>query len=120
VRMDAPISDDGADAELLPFLAAWLLQWAQVPAWQWEQPELAGAFTAVDPARSRTYDFEFRVTQVPLSEGLAELCVELALGRGVGQAERTEERPVQDSTEPRHGSHTAPSAPSGRAPGPPC
>lgn len=58
------------DAEILPFLLAWLLEWAGVPDVLWNSEKVRGDFVADDPDRGWRYLIAFELHNRHLSEGL--------------------------------------------------
>jgi hypothetical protein len=60
------------DAETLPFLLAWLLEWQDIPSADWNGACVEGAFVADDLARSRGYEVRCRLECRPMSEGLCQ------------------------------------------------
>ena len=61
---------DYLDADLLPFLLAWLLEWASIPDALWNQPRVRGAFAGDDPSRCFRYLVAFELRSRLLSEEL--------------------------------------------------
>lgn len=61
---------DMIDAEILPYLVAWLLEWAEVPESLWNQAEVKGSFEGEDRLRARKYVVSFELRRKHLSEGL--------------------------------------------------
>lgn len=61
---------DYLDADLLPFLLAWLLEWAGVPDSLWNQERVRGAFAGDDPLRHIRYMVAFDLRSKLLSEEL--------------------------------------------------
>ena len=61
---------DYLDADLLPFLVAWLLEWASVPDALWNQSRVRGAFAGDDPSRQLRYLVAFELRSELLSEEL--------------------------------------------------
>ena len=74
---------DCVDADLFPFLVAWLLNWAGISPPQWHQPELQGAFEAADPIRHYRYSLACTLTRLHLSEGLFQWQLGLPFRREV-------------------------------------
>lgn len=60
------------DAELMPFLLAWLLEWARVPDSQWNEKIIRGKFTGEDRGRSCGYSIVFELRNRLLGEELYE------------------------------------------------
>lgn len=61
---------DYLDADLLPFLVAWLLEWAGVPDALWNESRVRGAFSGDDRARRYRYLMAFELRNQLLSEEL--------------------------------------------------
>ena len=61
---------DYLDADLLPFLLAWLLEWASIPDVLWNQPRVRGAFAGDDPSRRFRYLVAFELRSRLLGEEL--------------------------------------------------
>ena len=76
----ATLADDCVDAEIFPYLAVWLLEWAGIDSCEWGSEFLAGEFLAEDRLRRCSYDISFGVRYRELSEGLRELVVALLPG----------------------------------------
>ena len=74
---------DVVDADILPFLLAWLLRWAGVPPEQWNEGRVAGAFVAEDSARHVRYELRAQFAARHMREGLFQR--EVILGRGGDQ-----------------------------------
>lgn len=66
------ITLEDIDAELIPFLLAWLLEWARVPDTQWNHKTIRGAFAGEDRARSYGYAVAFELRNTLLGEELYE------------------------------------------------
>jgi hypothetical protein len=64
------ISLDYLDAEILPFLLAWLLEWAGIPDVLWNQDDVRGDFVADDQERGLRYLVAFELRSRHMSEGL--------------------------------------------------
>lgn len=60
------------DAELMPFLMSWLLEWAQVPDSQWNNKVVRGLFKGEDRHRSYGYQIAFELRNKLLGEELYE------------------------------------------------
>jgi hypothetical protein len=69
------------DADVFPCLLVWLLQWAGVPSFLWNNEFVEGTFDAVDPRRERTCSVRFQLRSTHVSEGLFQR--ELGLGWSV-------------------------------------
>jgi hypothetical protein len=87
---------DYLDADLLPFLTAWLLEWAGVPDALWNQPKVRGAFSGDDPDRRYRYLVAFEVRSQLLSEELYHRTARLHFQR---QALKTR-APAKSSADP--------------------
>jgi hypothetical protein len=61
---------DYLDAEVLPFLLAWLLEWASVPDVLWNGSQVRGDFVGEDQDRRLRYLVVFQLHNRHLSEGL--------------------------------------------------
>lgn len=72
------------DAEILPFLMAWLLEWSAVPDLMWNKESIRGAFAAQDRDRTLVYRVAFEMTSHHLSEGLYERKVQIGFKRETG------------------------------------
>ena len=72
---------DCADAELLPFLLVWLLEWANVPDAFWNREKVRGDFSAEDRDRRLQYLVAFELRSRHLSEGLYERTLTLSWAR---------------------------------------
>jgi len=72
---------DCLNADILPVLAVWLLHWAEVPAFLWNNERVAAQLVAQDAGRHYTYELDAAVGRRELSEGLCMLSVELRFQR---------------------------------------
>jgi hypothetical protein len=72
------------DAEILPFLLAWLLEWSAVPDLLWNEDRVRGSFSAQDRARKLVYQIAFEMTTHHVSEGLYERKVQVHFQRDAG------------------------------------
>jgi hypothetical protein len=61
---------DYLDADILPFLLAWMLEWATVPDSMWNEPCLRGQISAEDQDRGLDYLVAFELRTTHVSEGL--------------------------------------------------
>jgi hypothetical protein len=61
---------DYLDADILPFLLAWMLEWANVPDSIWNDPCIRGQISAADQERGLRYQVAFELRTTHLSEGL--------------------------------------------------
>lgn len=66
------------DAELMPFLIVWLLEWARLAEFSWNGAEVRGLFVATDPERGLEYPVRYELRNTHLSEGLYRRVVRLA------------------------------------------
>ena len=69
------------DAEILPFLLVWLLEWSNVPEVLWNEPSVHGRFLADDPSRHLRYRVAFRLANQHLREGLFQREVNVTFDR---------------------------------------
>ena len=69
------------DAEILPFLLVWLLEWSNVPEVLWNEPSVHGRFLADDPGRHLRYRVAFRLANQHLREGLFQREVTVSFDR---------------------------------------
>ena len=69
------------DAEILPFLLVWLLEWSNVPEVLWNEPSVHGRFLADDPVRHLRYRVAFRLANQHLREGLFQREVTVSFDR---------------------------------------
>lgn len=74
------LPEDCLDGDILPYLIAWLLRWAEVPEPEWEQARVSGRFDAVDRGRRLAYAVAFDFSQAHLSEGLYQRTVSVQSG----------------------------------------
>lgn len=75
LSLDLPC--DCVDADILPYLLAWLLEWSGAPDADWDAPRAAGAFAAWDSKRRVRYGFDFQMTSKHVCEGLFERAVDM-------------------------------------------
>lgn len=68
---------DCVDAEIFPYLAVWLLEWAGIPASRWNSEFLSGDIMAEDRKRRLVYRLSFSLTNRHLSEGLYQRSVSI-------------------------------------------
>jgi hypothetical protein len=61
---------DYLDAEVMPFLLAWLLEWAGIPDVSWNERRVRGIVTGEDHDRGFLYRASFELHAHHLSEGL--------------------------------------------------
>jgi hypothetical protein len=76
---DLPL--DWVDADLLPFLLVWLLEWAEISEFLWNRADIKGDVNAEDADRQHLYAMHFVLHNRHLSEGLFERKVELRFKR---------------------------------------
>ncbi len=69
------------DAELLPFLLVWLLEWAEIPEVFWDRERIGGTFVADDRERGYRYTVRFALESRHLNEGLYHRVVEVIFHR---------------------------------------
>lgn len=81
-----PIELDYLDAELLPYLVAWMLEWAGLPDVLWNEPEVKGEFQGEDLDRGLIYKVTFELQSRHLSEGLFDRTIKARFRRVVRQA----------------------------------
>lgn len=72
---------DCADADLLPFLLVWLLEWAEITEFAWNNEEVHGDFSAADRERRYLYRLRFTLESRHLSEGLFDRKIAVRFGR---------------------------------------
>ncbi|MDD5483702.1 MAG: hypothetical protein PHP98_08645 [Kiritimatiellae bacterium] len=72
---------DCVDAEIFLYLLAWLLEWSDLPSGLWNEPQVKGAFSGIDPLRRFKYFLYFKIEHRPLKEGLFKWKLELHFGR---------------------------------------
>lgn len=77
---DLPI--DCVDAEIVPFLLVWLLEWGTLAEFAWNDERVAGEFRAEDRERGLEYDLAFALHARHLSEGLYHRRLDLRFTRG--------------------------------------
>ncbi|MBM4142795.1 MAG: hypothetical protein FJ225_04255 [Lentisphaerae bacterium] len=80
---------DCVDAEILPYLIAWPMEWAAIPEERWNDPAARGRFTAETLREGRRRAMEFTVTGRHLSEGLYERAITLQFSAAAGAAKAT-------------------------------
>jgi len=68
LRRDLPA--ECVDAEILPYLVAWILRWAGIADARWNEEFLSGALRAEDRRRGRTYAIDFGLHRQHIGEGL--------------------------------------------------
>lgn len=74
------------DAELMPFLLAWLLEWARVPDGLWNRKRVRGTFEAEDRQRHLVYKVAFELVTRLLSEELYQREIVLQFERSDAHA----------------------------------
>jgi len=70
---------DTIDSETFPYLAIWLLQWADIPEKSWNREFIEGFFSATDPIRDSDHSLSFTLRSRHISEGLYHRTLELDL-----------------------------------------
>ncbi len=74
---------DYLDADLMPFLLAWLLEWASVPDVLWNLPSVRGTFAGDDKARGYRYLVAFELSSQLLSEELYRRTLRVSFRREI-------------------------------------
>jgi len=77
--LDRPLPIDAIDAELMPFLSCWLLEWSEIPRTDWNNTHLAGEVTAENRHESTVYRFVFSIDRRHVREGLYNQTLRLTL-----------------------------------------
>lgn len=77
-----PMATEALDADILPFLVVWLLEWGMLAEWAWNQDEVRGDFMAEDRLRQWVYFIKFTLTNRHLSEGLFQRTLSVRFQRG--------------------------------------
>ncbi len=72
---------EALDSEIFLYLAAWLLEWGDVPPAEWDGAVVESDFVARDPDNGRRYDCSFTWHSSHLSEGLSERTLTLRFRR---------------------------------------
>ncbi len=72
---------EALDADILPFLIVWMLEWGVVGEWAWNQEKVTGRFMADDRERKWVYLIHFTMTHRHLSEGLFHRAIEVRFKR---------------------------------------
>lgn len=75
--LSCELSTDCIDAEIFPYLATWLLEWAGIPDSRWNNEFLAGDITAEDKKRRLVYQISFDMVNRHLSEDLYQRSISL-------------------------------------------
>ncbi len=68
---------DCVDAETLPYLAVWLLEWAGIPETTWNESLIEGVVIAADPRRHLAYNIPFKMIHKHIREGLYKRLITL-------------------------------------------
>lgn len=68
--LNRPMDTECLDADILPFLIVWLLEWSHLSESSWNRDEIKGDFIAEDRERRIIYKFRFTLHNRHLSEGL--------------------------------------------------
>lgn len=79
--IDRELPLDVVDADLLPFLLVWLLEWSEISEFAWDNPRISGEFRAEDPSRRLSYAVGYVLENRHVSEGLFERKVTLRFHR---------------------------------------
>lgn len=61
---------EGLDAEIFPYLAAWLLEWAGIDEAEWNREKLEGGFAASNSRSGPSCSVALEMRTIPLEEGL--------------------------------------------------
>ena len=61
---------DCVDADIFAYLLAWLMEWAELPASQWNSERAEGAFPVHDPDSTPGGSLQFEFAREHISEGL--------------------------------------------------
>ena len=69
---------DCLDAELLPYMVVWLLEWAGIPPALWNYENVTGELEGEDRSRFLTYSFSYNLHHRHVSEGLYERTLSLS------------------------------------------
>ncbi|MFA5042399.1 MAG: hypothetical protein WC381_03185 [Kiritimatiellia bacterium] len=77
---------DCVDADIFAYLLTWLMEWAELPASQWNNDRVEGAFPVCDPDSTASGRVQFEFTRFHISEGLYRwrLSMRLALANKPG------------------------------------
>jgi|ETNmetMinimDraft_26_1059896.scaffolds.fasta_scaffold80198_2 hypothetical protein len=67
------LPEECVDAETLPYLVVWPLEWGGVPFSEWNSDSVSGKFEGTDRKRDIFYRLTFELRRRPLSEGLYQL-----------------------------------------------
>lgn len=80
------LAPESIDCEILPLVLVWLLEWAEVPPFLWNNRHIKGTFDAEDPDSGRHYHFGFELDNEDISEGLLSRRLDLRfrVSGGVG------------------------------------
>lgn len=78
VVFEQALPEDSLDAETLPCLVVWLLEWSGVPDSRWNEDRQRGVFRGDDRKRGRSYAFSFTIVTNHVKEGLHHRTVTLA------------------------------------------
>ena len=68
---------DVIDADILPYMVVWLLQWSELPPGQWNRDFVTGEFRAACLESGRGYKVTVSIRCRPIHEGLFERTVAL-------------------------------------------
>jgi hypothetical protein len=61
---------DCVDADIFAYLLVWLMEWAELPASQWNSDRVEGVFPVRDPDSAASGRVQFEFTRRHISEGL--------------------------------------------------
>jgi hypothetical protein len=81
VMLDRELPLDVVDADLLPFVLVWLLEWSEISEFAWDSERIGGDFRAEDSARKLAYAVGFTLENRHVSEGLFERKITLRFHR---------------------------------------
>jgi hypothetical protein len=67
------------DSEIFPYLIVWMLEWAELPSFMWNQPVVTGEFIANGKNGKNNYHIRFELHNTDLGEALYRIkfCVEI-------------------------------------------
>ena len=82
VLFSRPMEAEALDADILPFLIVWLLEWGMLAEWAWNQEQVRGDFMAEDRDRQLVYFVKFSLANRHLSEGLFQRTMSVRFQRG--------------------------------------
>lgn len=75
----AELPSEYVDSEIFTYLIVWMLQWAELPSFMWNQTLVSGEFTASGKDDKEKYHIHFELQNTDLSEELYRImfCVEI-------------------------------------------